>query len=291
MPPRRHPNGPGGPTAVVPRPPRQPAAPPAALSVEQQCRQLLRAAEGKSEQVKQEAERQCEALKQAAERKRDDESHRAPLHRRGRDPRLLPALGHDRGHPWATTEQVTPQDPRLVALAQREKKLQRRAAEVKRVVDRRWAVYERRSARRQWQNAVALQRHMQQLEASQAAAVRAAQVRPLRRHRPARMRQASSPGRTSSSRSPARRPPWPRRAALLPHDRHRQRRQEQRPGDRDAPAVSAPATPVASPPPAAPAAPASGAGRQPRSAARSRPAAAPAPARPPRLPPHRRCRS
>jgi hypothetical protein len=47
----------------------QPATPPATPSVEQQCRQLLRAAEGKSEVVKQEAERQCEALKQAAERK------------------------------------------------------------------------------------------------------------------------------------------------------------------------------------------------------------------------------
>ena len=58
-------------------------------------------------------------------------------------------------HPWATTEQVTPQDPRLVALAQREKRLQKRAAQVKRVVDHRWAVYERRSARRQRQNAVA----------------------------------------------------------------------------------------------------------------------------------------
>jgi hypothetical protein len=43
--------------------------PPATLSVEQQCRLLLRAAEGKSEQVKQDAERQCEALKQAAEKK------------------------------------------------------------------------------------------------------------------------------------------------------------------------------------------------------------------------------
>ena len=68
-------------------------------------------------------------------------------------------------HPWATTEQVTQQDPRLAALALREKRLQKRAAEVKRVVDHRWAVYEKRSARRRWQNAVALQRHLQQLEA------------------------------------------------------------------------------------------------------------------------------
>ena len=44
-------------------------SPPATLSVDQQCRQLLLAAEGKSEQVKQDAEKQCEALKQAAEKK------------------------------------------------------------------------------------------------------------------------------------------------------------------------------------------------------------------------------
>jgi hypothetical protein len=43
-------------------------SPPQTLSVEQQCKVLERAAEGRSEQVKKEAERQCEALKQAAER-------------------------------------------------------------------------------------------------------------------------------------------------------------------------------------------------------------------------------
>jgi len=46
-----------------------PSTPPATLSVEQQCRQLLRAAENKSEQVKNDAERQCEALKDAPEKK------------------------------------------------------------------------------------------------------------------------------------------------------------------------------------------------------------------------------
>ncbi len=60
--------------AATPTPTPPPAAsastPPTTLSVEQQCRQLLRAAENKSEQVKQEAERQCEALKQAAEREK-----------------------------------------------------------------------------------------------------------------------------------------------------------------------------------------------------------------------------
>ncbi len=64
------------PSAPAPAPAPAPAvAAPAAtsvptttLSVEQQCRQLLQAAENKSEQVKQAAEKQCEALKDAAER-------------------------------------------------------------------------------------------------------------------------------------------------------------------------------------------------------------------------------
>jgi len=44
------------------------STPPTTLSVEQQCRLLFRAAEGKGEQAKQAAEKQCEALKQAAEK-------------------------------------------------------------------------------------------------------------------------------------------------------------------------------------------------------------------------------
>ncbi len=79
-------------------------------------------------------------------------------------------------HPWAAAEPVTPQDPRLVALAQREKRLQKRAADVKRIVDRRWAIYERRVAKREWKNSVALQQHLKQLESSQAAALRAARA-------------------------------------------------------------------------------------------------------------------
>lgn len=45
------------------------STPPTTLSVEQQCRLLFRAAEGKGEQAKNAAERQCEALKQAAEKR------------------------------------------------------------------------------------------------------------------------------------------------------------------------------------------------------------------------------
>lgn len=58
-----------GGSSAPPPPPATTTAAPEALSVHQQCRLLLRAAEGKSEQVKQEAERQCEGLKQAAEQK------------------------------------------------------------------------------------------------------------------------------------------------------------------------------------------------------------------------------
>lgn len=39
-----------------------------------------------------------------------------------------------------------------------------------------WALFERRLRKRQWQIAVAQQRHLQELEASRASAVRAAQV-------------------------------------------------------------------------------------------------------------------
>jgi hypothetical protein len=45
------------------------STPPTTLSVEQQCRLLLRAAEGKGERAKKDAEQQCEALKQAAEKR------------------------------------------------------------------------------------------------------------------------------------------------------------------------------------------------------------------------------
>ena len=79
-------------------------------------------------------------------------------------------------HPWTTTSQATPEDPRLLALGRREKALRVRAVTVKHVVDRRWTAYEKRLRRRQWDNEVALQRHLRELEASQAAALRAARA-------------------------------------------------------------------------------------------------------------------
>ncbi len=79
-------------------------------------------------------------------------------------------------HPWASTAQVTAQDPRLLALSRREKALRIRATSVKRIVDRRWTAYEKRLRERQLQNETALQRHLRDLETSQAAALRAAQA-------------------------------------------------------------------------------------------------------------------
>ncbi len=114
------------PPVVTPPPPAAPA-----LSVEQQCHQLLRAAEGKSEAA--------QAGRRATVRGTQERRGEARL--TNHLARLYSAAGAIvvffllwatiAAHPWATTEQITPQDPRLVALAHREKKLQRRAAEVK----------------------------------------------------------------------------------------------------------------------------------------------------------------
>ena len=79
-------------------------------------------------------------------------------------------------HPWGSSPKVTPQDPRLLALARREQALRVRAVSVKQVVDRRWAAYETRLRQRQWENEMALQQHLRALEASQAAALRAAEA-------------------------------------------------------------------------------------------------------------------
>jgi hypothetical protein len=55
-------------------------------------------------------------------------------------------------HPWtggaATAASSASQDPRLARLAAREERLRKEAAAVKRLVRRRWAVYERKLARR-----------------------------------------------------------------------------------------------------------------------------------------------
>ena len=184
-------------------------------------------------------------------------------------------------HPWAATEQATPQDPRLVALAQREKRLQKRAVYVKTIVARRWAIYDRRSARRQWQNAVALQRHMQQLEASQAAAVRAAQAA-VGQSAQARayaagvvawanqqLQAAGSPATVASAAAPTAAPT----AAQVPVAT-RGKSAPAVPGAPKTPSAAAPAPAVAAPP-AAPAAPAQAAA--PVQAATPAPTPAPAP--------------
>ena len=153
----------------------------------------------------------------------------------------------------------------------------KRAVVVNRVVARRWAIYERRSARRQWQNAVALQRHLQELEASQAAAVRAAQAavaadragscvrgkcrhlgQPatpgLRRGAPRRRSAAAVPRHTAAPRPRAAQPASSATShrRRLRRPRRRLRLRPLRRAPRSAPAAPPPApAPATAPPPAA----------------------------------------
>ena len=76
-------------------------------------------------------------------------------------------------HPWVETSRAAP-DPRLNALAAREKRLQRRADEVKRIIDHRWRLYETALGRRQREIAVANQHHLEKLTAAYRSAVAAA---------------------------------------------------------------------------------------------------------------------
>ena len=110
----------------------------------------------------------------ARERARRMTNHRrAPVHRGGAIVTFFLLWATIAAHPWATTEQVTPQDPRLVALAHPREELRKRAVVVNRIVATRWAVYERRSARRQVaERNGACSATYGELEASQAAAVR-----------------------------------------------------------------------------------------------------------------------
>jgi hypothetical protein len=75
--------------------------------------------------------------------------------------------------PWATTKRPA-QDPRLLALTAREHRLRAEAIAVKRLVARRWHVYERRLRVRRRQVAAARRRHAEQLAAARAAARRIA---------------------------------------------------------------------------------------------------------------------
>lgn len=76
-------------------------------------------------------------------------------------------------HPWAAAAKRTA-DPRLVALAARERRLVREAALVKRLLARRWAVYEHQLTVRRREIAAATTRHEQALAAARAAAARTA---------------------------------------------------------------------------------------------------------------------
>ena len=73
--------------------------------------------------------------------------------------------------PWQVAKAA--RDPRVAALTNRERALQRQAREVKRIVARRWALYERRLRTRRLEIVAAEQRHAQAVAAARAAAYRA----------------------------------------------------------------------------------------------------------------------
>ena len=75
--------------------------------------------------------------------------------------------------PWVTTAKQ-PADPRLRALTLREHELRRESTEVKRLVARRWARYERRLAARRREIAASRRRHELELAAARLAAQRLA---------------------------------------------------------------------------------------------------------------------
>jgi hypothetical protein len=75
--------------------------------------------------------------------------------------------------PWSAPAKRAA-DPRLVALAERQRQLQREAATVKRVLARRWAVYRRELRGREREIVAAKQQHARQVEAARAAAARIA---------------------------------------------------------------------------------------------------------------------
>jgi hypothetical protein len=75
--------------------------------------------------------------------------------------------------PWAVAAQQQA-DPRLLALTRWQHRLTRESVTVKRLVDRRWSVYEKQLATRRAQIRTAERVHAQQLAAARAAAARIA---------------------------------------------------------------------------------------------------------------------
>lgn len=73
--------------------------------------------------------------------------------------------------PWASAAR-RPADPRLVALDRRQRRLRHESVTVKHLLDKRWAVYDRRLKERRAQIAAAERTHALQIAAAQAAAAR-----------------------------------------------------------------------------------------------------------------------
>jgi len=96
-------------------------------------------------------------------------------------------------HPWAAPVRSAV-DPRLAALAAREARLQREAAQVRRLIAERWQAYARRLRVRQRQIAAARLRHERLLAAARAATLRVAAAEAARAQAPVYAAAPSSAG-------------------------------------------------------------------------------------------------
>lgn len=77
-------------------------------------------------------------------------------------------------HPWTSAAKHAAADPRLVALTEKQRRLQHEAEQVRRLLGRRWAVYGRRLSAREREIALVKSRHVRALAVARAAKARIA---------------------------------------------------------------------------------------------------------------------
>lgn len=87
---------------------------------------------------------------------------------------FLALWGAIAAHPWASAAKRIAIDPRLAALADKQRRLQYEAEQVKSLLRRRWAVYGRRLSKREQEIALIESRHRTALAAARAARARIA---------------------------------------------------------------------------------------------------------------------